>query len=469
MQTFPRLTAVFGVPVDSLTATEIDTAVAQRVPEGEDLDWKKECYPTTNAGREELAKDVGALANAGGGILVIGVTEDSASGCAAAPNPVPLSGSEADRMQQICHFRLRPFLPGVRINRITTGPGVGYYVIIVPRSPDAPHAVATSDNGHVVFYPLRDGATTRFLGEAEIAARYRDRFATREQLGKALDRVHSEGISRIATWKGPWVAVSLYPTVVSERRRSGTEALAAATGFFVTWTRYTAPPLAGFPNVVQEYAGVRRAMITGELDLQGVSTSPHAELHYNGAGFAALPVQFSDNQRESREQVPPGTQRVEQDYLELQLIALISLLAHHAANSGSGGDCELRAQLLLTTITDKPSRSVRPVVVDTPAASIRGRRHGVAIDIHQRADRTLVVDAQQDPTAVTASLDELVSDTRAIVRAAYACAADILGAFGIADPCVLRSDGVVAVEHLHDDYRRYFMSWAERNHLTDNP
>ncbi|KAB2588328.1 ATP-binding protein [Streptomyces arboris] len=41
--------------------------------EGVDLDWKKDFYPGTDAGKKELAKDVCAMANTAGGMVVIGV------------------------------------------------------------------------------------------------------------------------------------------------------------------------------------------------------------------------------------------------------------------------------------------------------------------------------------------------------------------------------------------------------------
>ncbi|WUL56655.1 putative DNA binding domain-containing protein [Streptomyces sp. NBC_00344] len=43
--------------------------------EGVDLDWKRDFYRGTDAGRKELAKDVCAMANTVGGLVVVGVDD----------------------------------------------------------------------------------------------------------------------------------------------------------------------------------------------------------------------------------------------------------------------------------------------------------------------------------------------------------------------------------------------------------
>lgn len=53
-------------------------------------------------------------------------------------------------------------------------PGQGFLLIAVARSPSAPHAVLVNDGFR---YPRRNGATTRYLSEPEVATAYRDRFA----------------------------------------------------------------------------------------------------------------------------------------------------------------------------------------------------------------------------------------------------------------------------------------------------
>jgi hypothetical protein len=62
-------------------------------------------------------------------------------------------------------------------------PGHGFVLIAVLRSPLAPHAVIVNDG---LRYPRRNGATTRYLSEPEVAAAYRDRFTA---INRQADRV----------------------------------------------------------------------------------------------------------------------------------------------------------------------------------------------------------------------------------------------------------------------------------------
>src|SRR6185437_1612153 len=53
-------------------------------------------------------------------------------------------------------------------------PGTGFYLIAVPRSPTAPHAVLVNDS---LRFPRRNGRTTAYLSEPDVAQAYRERFA----------------------------------------------------------------------------------------------------------------------------------------------------------------------------------------------------------------------------------------------------------------------------------------------------
>ena len=64
-----------GAPRGALTFELIERAVAAQVPESESLEWKALLRTDENA-RQELAKDLAALANTAGGVLVIGVGEE---------------------------------------------------------------------------------------------------------------------------------------------------------------------------------------------------------------------------------------------------------------------------------------------------------------------------------------------------------------------------------------------------------
>jgi predicted HTH transcriptional regulator len=78
-----RLAFRLGAELTELTPAHLQALCDLRMPEDADLDFKSEDSYTTSGteGLDELAKDVTALANARGGLIIIGIIEDS-QGCA---------------------------------------------------------------------------------------------------------------------------------------------------------------------------------------------------------------------------------------------------------------------------------------------------------------------------------------------------------------------------------------------------
>ncbi|MEV4158077.1 RNA-binding domain-containing protein [Nocardia salmonicida] len=457
MQNFPRLTKVFGAPVTELNAEAIDRAITAQVPEAADLDWKSVLYRTDDKGKRELAKDVIALANGVGGVLVLGVRERDS--CASEAAPVDISDGIRDRMEQVCRSLIYPFLPGVVIRPLDTGGGRGFYIIIVARSAEAPHAVVTGGERPTLQYAVRAGSTTRYLHEAEIAARYRDRFISRADRTASMNRVHTDGLDRLPS-QDPWIVLSIFPAVAGDLG-VGSKAVSAVDGLVNTWMSRTSPPVETFQSHSRTVPGVRRAIINPEVGFTSTSSQPHAQLHFNGAGFVALPHRRPEPAY-TPDPVVRNADKLMQDYLELQIFALVLLLAHHAANSGSTGDCALKAQLVLATRTDDPTKlTISPTAGFAPAR----QADGGAFDHHEHVPGSLILRRNPAPTEIEATLDELTADPRAVVISAYSLACDLLGELGIAEPCVLRPDGYLATDRIVGSLRLDIDEWAARSSL----
>lgn len=73
--TFTALHRVLGVAPGPLTADLLDDAVARGIEEASDLDWKSELPPKKGLSQTDFPKDVAAMANSGGGVIVFGVLE----------------------------------------------------------------------------------------------------------------------------------------------------------------------------------------------------------------------------------------------------------------------------------------------------------------------------------------------------------------------------------------------------------
>ena len=233
-----RLTFRLGAELTELTSAHLQALCDLRMPEDADLDFKSEDSYTTSGpdGLDELAKDVTALANARGGLIIIGIVEDS-QGCAESLSEVAVSDKKIGQMYNGLRARVVPYLPDISISNleIVTGSGKGYVLIAVPGSAIAPHAVRMTSRPQYSF-ARRLGRTTAWLEESEIAALYRDRFRLaeehRDKVLKVLE-LGSEWTRRIrpAADDRIWLEVALVPSVPAERFVDSAH-ISGLSGFF---------------------------------------------------------------------------------------------------------------------------------------------------------------------------------------------------------------------------------------------
>src|SRR5699024_12385778 len=72
---FTPMHRALGLSPRPLTDDILDDAVSSSVIENDDLDWKSELPPIKNLSQTDVPKDIAAMANAGGGMIVYGVEE----------------------------------------------------------------------------------------------------------------------------------------------------------------------------------------------------------------------------------------------------------------------------------------------------------------------------------------------------------------------------------------------------------
>jgi hypothetical protein len=95
-----RLERLFGARLDAFSHAQVVDLVTNAVTEAYDLDFKGELYGNADKDRRACAGDLAAMANTAGGVVVLGITEDSQARAVAAPG-VALSDGEIGRMRQI--------------------------------------------------------------------------------------------------------------------------------------------------------------------------------------------------------------------------------------------------------------------------------------------------------------------------------------------------------------------------------
>ena len=117
--------------------TLIEAAIAQRLEEQSDLDWKLDFpHVAKPDGKEEFAKDVAAMANSGGGLLVYGIAEDSRAYRSAAVGVPGVAqwgdAGEQRRLRQIAYSVIRPPVHKLQFLPLTGPDGKLVVVLTVP-------------------------------------------------------------------------------------------------------------------------------------------------------------------------------------------------------------------------------------------------------------------------------------------------------------------------------------------------
>lgn len=201
-----NLERLLGRPISQLTTTDFERLVKERAPEGTQLDFKQEPYTD---GRD-FAGDVAALGNSVGGAIVIGIKE--ADGAAGKLVLTDLSEEQVLRMQQWLASYLLPRLDvEVLTVKSPEDPQRGLYVVEVPRSPRAPHALVRDAS---LRYYRRSGPRNRPLSEPEVAEAYDSRFRHFQARAERMKTL-AGGAASFAYDGGEhshaWVVVNLLP------------------------------------------------------------------------------------------------------------------------------------------------------------------------------------------------------------------------------------------------------------------
>ncbi|WP_329595992.1 ATP-binding protein [Streptomyces pseudovenezuelae] len=216
-RSWTRLHEYLGHPPGPLTYDMVAEAVQRKLAESDDLDWKEMVPEEAKVKGEwnEFSKDVAAMANTRGGLLVYGVSD-----------AVELVGVDLDeiddkKLGQWLRVHLQPVVTGVSYLRLpaTDGSGRDVFVVDVPASETAPHFLygwQQKDMDKTTFNaPFRHRDDTAYMPEHQVAAAYRARFARQRAAEAALDEHVQHTTDLIAGEKdnpAAWLVVVARPT-----------------------------------------------------------------------------------------------------------------------------------------------------------------------------------------------------------------------------------------------------------------
>ncbi len=279
-----RLRELFGADLADLTEADLRALVEGQVREDDDLDFKRERYGGSDAQKRELAADIAAMANHRGGVILVGIRDENDA--AAELTPVELADGEEGRLLQIGAGNITPHTPfNVHVVPSENDGKRGYYALVVPPSPLRPHAVRKDND---LRYPRRDGSSTRWLAEAEIADMYRNRFRMAEDQMSRIEPILEDGLAQMDLHDdSAYLAIALVPSTPGSMsmglaRIHQVEKWALDPAGTYAWRGF----FGSHPN---GRAGIRRVRL-GSLVSEKKPNSNYAELHTDGAGFACEQV-----------------------------------------------------------------------------------------------------------------------------------------------------------------------------------
>jgi len=436
-----RLESLLGADLDDLDAAHIAALVTNSVKEDFDLDYKDSLYGRNDEQKRDLVGDVAALANTAGGLIILGVAEDS-QGAASAADGVEISDAETVRMRQIVAAGSAP-MPAFDVLTVPLTPrgavpARGFYVIAVPRSVNAPHAVVINKGFR---YPKRHGTTTRYLSEPELAAAYRDRTAGRDAQTQRITDVEASALDRLCRDARPWVLVSLVPDLAGDMELnqvtlSQAESRIGGTDAFDI-VRYGS----SFSRVI---TGRRRLIADDAGNDPFTASYASAEYHTDGAGSYAV-AQIDLRERWQRDEGDAGHLLIDEN-IALTLLTGLARLATHARDiAGAGGNAVLRAQVVQVT--------GRPIEVGSIAGYSNGRSWMNAVPVDHVAAETV------------AELDALVMPGPMLVVAAARLLDELGNGFGVAELGHLTRDGRVRLTQWSQERQATLRGWAESHNI----
>lgn len=206
---FPLFTPLhrwLGKEAEPMSMELLDEAVQANLQEQADLDFKSTPPPAAALKQSDLAKDVAAMANSGGGMLIYGV-RDSESRAA------EVCGIDHDftrdtylrDIRRIASNRVSPPVLGLTTKAFDDGTRHAL-AVLVPETEDAPHFIFTDESFKA---PYRNGPDTAWMNERMIEAFYRARFTAKQAATRSLHELVTHATEGLPVTERAWmVAVS---------------------------------------------------------------------------------------------------------------------------------------------------------------------------------------------------------------------------------------------------------------------
>jgi predicted HTH transcriptional regulator len=183
---------LIGKELDKITEEDLQNLIDNIVLEGKTIEYKAALPGNTDGDKKEFLKDVSSFANAGGGDIIFGISEDPTT-----KEPKSLDGldlpnvdQEKTRLDNLIRDGIEPRIPAVHIKPVDLSSRKWAIVIRVGKSWASPHRVTFK--GHDKFYSRNSsGKYPLNVGELRIA------FTLSETITERIQKFREERIARL--------------------------------------------------------------------------------------------------------------------------------------------------------------------------------------------------------------------------------------------------------------------------------
>jgi Putative DNA-binding domain len=422
-----RFRSILGDSVGDIGFGELERLKGCK--ESDDFEVKSALYKNGDADKRELAVDVASMANARGGILLIGATETS--DVVEDLTPVVFFG-EVLRIYQIVANWIVPPL-SIHIHTIPNSPDDperGYLLIVIPKSQLAPHAVPVNND---LRYFVRDGPGKRPMGESEVAQRYRTRFNDATSREQRVDKIHNIASLDLDVGRGAaWLILSSTPSDPGSLPLN--KQTMDETSAWFDRVREQAPVPERLSRISQRFTtGVRRIIARdhreenqSELVYDGI-----VHLFNDGSVGLAARVSYEEQAPELAGKVP-----ISDEELGWMLCNGLLLIGHHFDRCSAGGELTLMSSLVSDNrMQITKSRSGSPASEQTT-------------NNIERLSRTV-------------STGDITKPGPALIATASHMHSELLQGFGWPESLQLTTDGNVNWRQVQDE-KHHIKAWCEK-------
>lgn len=208
---FTPIHRALGLEPGNLTLEIIKKAVEEGLEETADFDMKR-VVPNLKEDKckQEIAKDIAAMANSGGGWIIYGVGE-GASDIAGSIHPCEWTATEEQQMLNIAYTKIDPPVVGLEFNKISCGENSDKKLVLmhIPDSVDAPHFARAEKNNFSA--PRRNGPHTKPMTYRDIERGFRERFQRGVEQEKTIQGYFEQAADALNPEQGVFLAIAAVP------------------------------------------------------------------------------------------------------------------------------------------------------------------------------------------------------------------------------------------------------------------